>query len=91
MRCGGSEGVAALLFCRKFENIASAAARVGSSFFAAAGVPVLDLDRLVDFPNDPVSGTALRDLGTGPSFLRLSIHNHHMISIDSAYPGNSIA
>jgi len=43
--------------------MASAAAKVGSSRFAA-GVPVLDLDRLVDFPNDPVSGTALRGLKT---------------------------
>lgn len=44
-------------------KIASAAASVGSSFTTfAAGVLVLDLERLVDaFPNDPVSGTALRD------------------------------
>lgn len=43
--------------------MASAAARVGSSRFAA-GVPVRDLERLVDFPNDPVSATARRDLDT---------------------------
>lgn len=34
---------------------------MGSSRFAA-GVPVLDLDRRVDFPNEPVSGTVLRIL-----------------------------
>lgn len=44
----------------KFEKIAFAASRVGSSLFAA-GVPVLDRDRLVDFPKEPVSGTFLRD------------------------------
>lgn len=55
-----SAGAVALLV-RKFEKIASAAAKVGSSRFAA-GVPVLDRDRLVDFPNDPVSATVLRDL-----------------------------
>ena len=53
----GFSGVAALL-ARKPVKIASAAAKVGSSRFAA-GVPVLDRDRLVDFPNDPVSATAL--------------------------------
>jgi hypothetical protein len=53
--------------------MASAAAKVGSSRFAA-GVPVLDLDRLVDFPNDPVSATALRGLTTVgfPSLLEKS-------------------
>lgn len=48
---------------RNLENIASAAASVGSSRFAA-GVPVRDLDRLVDFPKDPVSGTTRRALKT---------------------------
>jgi hypothetical protein len=47
----------------KFEKIVLAASSVGSSL-RAAGVPVLDLERLVDFPNDPVSGTALRTLDT---------------------------
>ena len=47
----------------KLENIVLAASNVGSSL-RAAGVPVLDLDLLVDFPNDPVSGTALRTLET---------------------------
>ena len=44
-----------------WEKMASAAAKVGSSRFAA-GVPVLDLERLVDFPNEPVSATARRGL-----------------------------
>lgn len=50
--------------------MASAAAIVGSSRFVA-GVPVLERDRLVDFPNDPVSGTALRILAAAgfPSLL----------------------
>ena len=43
--------------------MASPAAIVGSSRFAA-GVPVRDLDRRVDFPNEPVSGTVLRTLDT---------------------------
>lgn len=53
--------------------MASAATNVGSSRFAA-GVPVLDLDRLVDFPNDPVSGTARRGLNIVgfPSVLKTS-------------------
>jgi hypothetical protein len=36
--------------------MASAACIVGSSRFVTAGVLVLDRERLVDFPNDPVSG-----------------------------------
>jgi hypothetical protein len=43
--------------------MASAACIVGSSRFAAAGVPVLDRERLVDFPNDPVSGAIFLALG----------------------------
>jgi len=43
----------------KLENMASAAANVGSSRRVAAGVPVRDLDRRVDFPKEPVSGTVL--------------------------------
>jgi hypothetical protein len=61
VRCA-SRGAAARLE-RKFENIVLAASSVGSSLLAA-GVPVLDLDRLVDFPKDPVSGIALRTLET---------------------------
>lgn len=65
------------------ENIASAAANVGSSFLAAAGVPVLDRDRLVDFPNDPVSGTALRALETaGLSLLEESEDGLDMFCAD---------
>lgn len=55
-------------------KMASAASNVGFSRTAfAAGVPVLDRDRLVDFPNDPVSGTVLliREVGA-PSVLELS-------------------
>lgn len=63
-RAGGSVR-AVSLFWMKLENIASAAASVGSSRLVAAGVPVLDRDRLVDLPNEPVSGAvrrgALRD------------------------------
>lgn len=53
-------GGAATRLDMKLEKIAFAASRVGSSLFAA-GVPVLDRDRLVDFPKEPVSGTFLRD------------------------------
>lgn len=66
-RWGVSEDAA--LLARKPEKMASAAANVGSSLFAA-GVPVRDRDRLVDFPNDPVSATALLVRDTGfPSLL----------------------
>lgn len=44
--------------------MASAAAKVGSSRCLAAGVPVLDLERLVDFPKEPVSATARRGFTT---------------------------
>lgn len=47
----------------------STAAAEGSSCFFAPGVFVLDLDRLVDFPNEPVSGTALRRDVEAPSGL----------------------
>jgi hypothetical protein len=73
LRWGSSTDSAAL--CEmNWENMASAAAKVGSSRFAA-GVPVLDLDRLVDFPNEPVSGTARRglDIVGLPSALKISI------------------
>ena len=58
-RCGGSIG-AGSLFCRKAVKSASAAFKVGSSLRTAAGVPVLDRDRLVDFPKDPDSGGGRR-------------------------------
>jgi len=72
LRCGCSDDSAAF-WAMYWEKIASAAARVGSSRFAA-GVPVLDLERLVDFPKDPVSGTALLglDIAGLPSVLKKS-------------------
>lgn len=75
-------------------KIASAAANVGSSRFAA-GVPVLDRDRLVDLPKDPVSAAALLVRDTGlPSLLSLSekIFMLFCCAADAeAYPGNTIA
>jgi hypothetical protein len=59
-------------------KIASAAAKVGSSRFAA-GVPVRDRDRLVDFPNDPVSATALLVRETGLPSLLLSSAKKFML------------
>jgi hypothetical protein len=50
---------AEVCLARNSENILSAAAIVGSSRFAA-GVPPRDLERRVDFPKEPVSGTARR-------------------------------
>ena len=47
------------------EKTLSAAATVGSSLLA--GVPVLDLDRRVDLPKEPVSGTAFLERPNGPS------------------------
>ena len=65
---------------RNSENILSAAAIVGSSRFAA-GVPARDLERRVDFPKEPVSGTArrARDVPGLPSVLRQGIRSiaHH--------------
>ena len=51
-RCEESGGTGAASE-RYFEKMASAARIVGSSRFA--GVPVLDRDRRVDFPNAPLS------------------------------------
>jgi hypothetical protein len=78
--------------------MASAAAKVGSSRFAA-GVPVRDLDRRVDFPNDPVSAIVLRALDTDglPSLLgesRKSGRSGNIVDICAVfctYPGKSIA
>jgi hypothetical protein len=78
--------------------MASAAAKVGSSRFAA-GVPVRDLDRRVDFPNDPVSGTVLRALDTAglPSLLGeprksgRSGNIRDICAVFCTYPGKSIA
>jgi hypothetical protein len=50
----------------KLENMASAAASVGSSRLVAAGVPVLDRDLRVDLPKDPVSGAVLLGARTEP-------------------------
>lgn len=67
-------------------KILSAAARVGSSRFTA-GVPDFDLDRLVDFPNDPVSGTCLRDLDAkGLSILSEKLGNRSSMVAIFAYP-----
>lgn len=49
------------------EKTLSAAATVGSSLLA--GVPVFDRDRRVDFPNEPVSGTAFLGRPNEPSWL----------------------
>jgi hypothetical protein len=58
LRWLSEEGVEACL-AKNSEKILSAAASVGSSRFAA-GVPVRDLERRVDFPKEPVSGMARR-------------------------------
>jgi len=74
-------------------KIASAAAKVGSSLFAA-GVPVRDLDRLVDFPKDPVSAAALLVRDTGLLSLLAVSENMSMLCCAAdvdAYPGNNIA
>lgn len=60
LRCAGGSTRALSLFWMKFENMASAAASVGSSRRTAAGVPVRDRERLVDLPKLPVSGIVRR-------------------------------
>lgn len=55
------------------EKIRSIAAADGSSGFFAPGVLVRDLDRLVDFPKEPVSGTILRrDVDAPSGLLKMS-------------------
>lgn len=57
---GFADDVAADWFVIHSLKTLSAAASVGLARFA--GVPVLDLARRVDFPKEPVSATARRDL-----------------------------
>lgn len=60
LRVGDSDGAGVLLAIYA-EKTASPAAIVGSSRFDAAGVPVRDRERRVDFPKEPVSCNILRD------------------------------
>jgi len=67
---------------------------VGSSFFAA-GVPVRDRDRLVDFPKDPVSAIVLRDDFKEPGWSWLGgslAFDIFLLTLNGGlYPGNNIA
>jgi hypothetical protein len=76
-----SEVDAAGCLLRNSAKILSEAAKVGSSRFAA-GVPVLDLERLVDLPKEPVSGTCRRTrVEAVPSALRGGSENAPNMSI----------